>query len=43
MILVNDSFKLLPAMHPDYCIEAKDFDSLYTIRKVIKLLKDENE
>ena len=41
--LENNSFQLLPAMHPDYCIEAKDFDSLCLLRKVIKLLKDENE
>ncbi len=40
--LENNSFKLLPAMHPDYCIEAKDIDSLYSLRRVIKDLKDEN-
>lgn len=41
--LDNNSFKLLPAMHPDYCIEAKDSDSLCVLRRVIKLLRDEND
>ena len=38
--LLPDNYKLLPAMHPDYCIESNDLESMNKLRCAVSTLKD---
>lgn len=40
--LNEDSYTLLPAMYPDYCIQSKDHESMNLLRQNIKKLLDES-